>query len=331
MKDRRTPSEPEALWKEDDMAGGQKVRAMVVILRTNGCCWVRHGGCTMCGYREASLNNVTVKDLESQLEAALSRYSGEPFVKIYTSRSFLDDNEIPAPFRKKVYEAFSGCSRLLFESRPEFITEETVKELPPNVTVALGLESSDPEVLEKSVHKGFAPEDIRRAGTLLKSHNIGVRTYLLLKPPFLTESAAIEDAVSSALFADGFSDEISVNPLNVQHGTMVERLWKKGEFRPPWIWSLFEVFRRLSGKVSARVISSPSGGGSQRGVHNCGQCDRSALDAIERFNFSQDISDLNVSCGCIEKWKLCMESGKILGSPADVERDFGNELMLKVI
>ncbi|MBO4798931.1 MAG: archaeosine biosynthesis radical SAM protein RaSEA [Candidatus Methanomethylophilaceae archaeon] len=331
MKDRRTPSEPEALWKEDDMAGGQKVRAMVVILRTNGCCWVRHGGCTMCGYREASLNNVTVKDLESQLEAALSRYSGEPFVKIYTSGSFLDDNEIPAPFRKKVYEAFSGCSRLLFESRPEFITEETVKELPPNVTVALGLESSDPEVLEKSVHKGFAPEDIRRAGTLLKSHNIGVRTYLLLKPPFLTESAAIEDAVSSALFADGFSDEISVNPLNVQHGTMVERLWKKGEFRPPWIWSLFEVFRRLSGKVGARVISSPSGGGSQRGVHNCGECDRSALEAIERFNFSQDISDLNVSCGCIEKWKLCMESGKILGSPADVERDFGNELMLKVI
>ncbi len=313
------------------MAGGQKVRAMVVILRTNGCCWVRHGGCTMCGYREASLNNVTEKDLESQLETALSRYSGEPFVKIYTSGSFLDDNEIPAPFRKKVYETFSGCSRLLFESRPEFITEETVKELPPNVTVALGLESSDPEVLEKSVHKGFAPEDIRRAGTLLKSHNIGVRTYLLLKPPFLTESAAIEDAVSSALFADGFSDEISVNPLNVQHGTMVERLWKKGEFRPPWIWSLFEVFRRLSGKVSARVISSPSGGGSQRGVHNCGQCDRSALDAIERFNFSQDISDLNVSCGCAEKWKLCMESGKILGTPADVERDFGNELMLKVI
>ena len=149
--------------------------------------------------------------------------------------------------------------------------------------------------------------------------------------PLLTESAAIEDAVSSALFADGFSDEISVNPLNVQHGTMVERLWKKGEFRPPWIWSLFEVFRQLSGKVGARVISSPSGGGSQRGVHNCGQCDRSALDAIERFNFSQDISDLNVSCGCIEKWKLCMESGKILGTPADVERDFGNELMLKVI
>ena len=139
LKDRRSPSELEALWKEDDMADGRKVRAMVMIMRTSGCCWVKHGGCTMCGYREASLSSVSGKDLESQLEQALSRYSGEPFVKIYTSGSFLDDREVPPDVRKKIYSAFSGCSRLLFESRPEFITQETVKELPPNTTVALGL------------------------------------------------------------------------------------------------------------------------------------------------------------------------------------------------
>ena len=50
------------------MVDGQKVRAMVMIMRTNGCCWVKHGGCTMCGYKEASLMNVTPDDLLKQLE-----------------------------------------------------------------------------------------------------------------------------------------------------------------------------------------------------------------------------------------------------------------------
>ncbi len=331
MKERRSPSELEALWKEDDMAGGEKVRAMVMIMRTSGCCWVRSGGCTMCGYREASLRDVSEEDLRKQLAQALSKYKGEPFVKIYTSGSFLDDNEVPPAVRAEIYSAFSGCARLLFESRPEFITEDSAGEIPGNATVALGLESSDPEVLAAAVHKGFTPDDIRRAGLLLKSRGIGVRTYLLLKTPFMTESMAIRDAVSSAMFADAFSDEISVNPLNVQHGTYVERLWKRGEFRPPWIWTLIEVFRQLSGSVHARLMSSPSGGGSQRGVHNCGSCDRAALDAVERFSFTQDPSDLEVSCQCIAKWKAYMESEDLLGSPADLDRSFENELTLRVL
>lgn len=329
MKDRRSPDRLEALWKEDDMACGEKVRAMVVIMRTNGCCWVKHGGCTMCGYREASLTSVTEDDLNRQVDEALSKYKGEPFVKFYTSGSFLDDNEVPQTVRARIFREFADCKRILFESRPEFITAESVAGLPSNVTVALGLESSDPEVLRTSVRKGFTPDDILRAGTLLKEHGLGVRTYLLLKPPFMTESMAIEDAVRSARFADAFSDEISVNPLNVQRGTYVERLWKRGEFRSPWIWSLVEVMRQLSGTVQARVMSSPSGGGAMRGVHNCGECDRKVLDAIERYSFTQDISDLDVSCACISKWEGYRRSEALLGSPADLDRDFENELVLR--
>ena len=309
MKEKRSPSQLEALWKESDMSNGRKVDAMVVILRTNGCCWVRQGGCTMCGYREASLTDVTEDDLLKQLEQALAKYKGEPFVKIYTSGSFLDDNEVPPEVRRRFFKAFSGCERILFESRPEFITPESLADVPKTATIALGLESSDPAVLERSVHKGFTPEDIRRAGTLAKESGLMVRTYLLLKPPFMTEDMAIEDAVRSARFADPFSDEISVNPLNVQRGTYVERLWKRGEFRSPWIWSLIEVFR---------------------GVHNCGECDRRALDAVERFSFTQDPADLDIDCPCRAKWVAYRESERILGSPADLDRDFENDLILRM-
>ncbi len=329
MRKERVPSQLEAIWKESDMAGDEKVDVMVMIMRTSGCCWAKTGGCTMCGYREASISQITEDDLNSQVDQALSKYKGEPFVKIYTSGSFLDEKEIPVPIRERIFKEFADCKRLLFESRPEFINEEIVKQIPSNVTIALGLESSDNQVMEMSINKGFTPEDIKRAGTLIKSAGLSVRTYLLLKPPFMTERKALESAVESAIFADPFSDEISVNPLNVQRGTYVERLWKRGEFRSPWIWSLIEVMIRLNGKVTSRLMTSPSGGGAQRGVHNCGECDQIALAALEKFSYSQDIKDLVVTCSCKAKWETYMVSEELLGSSADIERGLETELTIR--
>lgn len=282
----------------------------------------------MCGYRQASVSDITVEDLNRQIDEALSGYRGEPFVKIYTSGSFLDEKEIPRTVRERIFEEFKGCERILIESRPEFVREDVLKTLPKTVTVALGLESSDPDVLRTSINKGFTPEDSRNAGLLIKSAGLSVRTYLILKPPFLTESAAIEDTVDSAIFADEFSDEISVNPLNIQRGTLADRLWRSGEIRTPWIWSIAEVFKRSFGKVDARLMSSPSGGGTMRGAHNCGKCDRELLDAIEKFSFTQDLKDLNVSCDCIGSWESYIEAETILGTAADLERGLNSELAI---
>lgn len=282
----------------------------------------------MCGYNTSSMLQVGEAELMAQLDKVMKRYDGEPFVKIYTSGSFLDTEEIPVPVRDRVFDEFSACERVLFESRPEFITEDVLKTLPKNVTIALGLESANPEVLRKSIRKGFTPEDSRKAGIRIKEAGLSVRTYLLLKPPYLTESQAIEDTVASAIFADEYSDEISINPTNVQRRTQVEYLWKRGEFRPPWIWSLIEVFKRLQGKVDARLMSSPSGGGSNRGVHNCGECDRRSLDAIERYSFSQDPKDLEVECKCVDKWKDYLRAENMLGTSADIERGIINDLAL---
>jgi radical SAM enzyme (TIGR01210 family) len=250
-------------------------------------------------------------------------------VKIYTSGSFLDENEIPKDVREKVFEMFKGAERLLFESRPEYITEDVLRTLPKNVTIALGLESSNDDILEKSIKKGFTSEDSRNAGLMIKNAGLKVRTYLLLKPLYLTEKEAIEDTVASVRFADEFSDEISINPINVQKYTAIERQWKKGDYRPPWIWSLTEVMKRCAGNVNARLMSSPSGGGTQRGVHNCGTCDAAALSAVENFSFSQNIKDIeSVPCDCKRLWKELMTAEISLGTASDVMRAIDNELAI---
>jgi len=329
MDEKRKPSQLEALWKEKDMASGKTVDAMVIIMRTSGCAWAKTCGCTMCGYGQASMKGVTPDDLMRQLDQALKKYDNEPFVKIYTSGSFLDDKEVPPEIRERIFDSFKGAERILFESRPEFITEDVLKTVPKNVTIALGLESSNPEILEISVRKGFTPDDSRRAGMMIKKAGLKVRTYLLLKPLYLNEKDAIDDAISSVMFADRFSDEISVNPVNVQKFTLIERIWKKGDYRPPWIWSLIHVMKECAGSINARLMSSPSGGGTQRGVHNCGTCDKDALDAVERFSFSQNIKDIEtVSCDCKKKWNDVMAAEILLGTSSDIMRTIDNDLAI---
>jgi len=321
---------PEALWKEDDQIDGERVRAMVVIFRTTGCWWSRKAGCLMCGYNQVSDPNITAEDLRAQLQGALARYEGEKMVKIYTSGSFLDDREVPPEVRTDIFEAFAPSERILFESRPEFVTDESLRTLPQaKVQVALGLESANDEVLAKSIRKGFKVADYEQAARCLTENQVPSRTYLLLKPLFMTERQAMDDTIRSIEFAAPFSESISINPLNVQRDTVVESFFRRGDFRPPWIWSLIEVLKAGKVLTDARVFSSPSGGGTPRGVHNCGTCDAALLKAVDAFSFSQDVKEFDgLDCGCRRMWKAQLEVQDAMRTAVDLDRHLADELPL---
>jgi radical SAM enzyme (TIGR01210 family) len=318
---------PVSTWKEEDVVDGRRVDAFVVIFRTAGCWWSWQQGCLMCGYNSASSKAVTPTDLRHQLTEAVQRYGGEKMVKIYTSGSFLDTNEVPMDLRAEILSAFPPAERILFESRPDFITKDNLADIDPRAALAIGLETASEEVLKKCVRKGFTVADYVRASDLLRSRGLPLRTYLLLKPPFLTERAAVEDAIAAVRFAAERSESVSVNPVNVQRDTVVDMLWRRGNYRPPWLWSLLEVLRRGKEGTTTRVMSSPSGGGTARGVHNCDRCDRKILDAVQRFSFSQDIDDLVVAeCGCRQEWVAQMDLQDTMGTTVDISRYLEDEL-----
>jgi radical SAM enzyme (TIGR01210 family) len=326
---RRTPSEnwaqtPEALWKEEDILENERVRAMVLILRTSGCWWSKKKGCLMCGYNSASDSSIGLSDIMAQLKVAVGRYEDEKFVKVYTSGSFLDRNEVPLEARMAVMEAFPSAKRILFESRPEFVTTDELSTLPADlVHVALGLESANDEVLRKCL-----VEDYVRAASLLNEKEIPVRTYLLLKPPFLTERQAMLDTIKSIEFAAPYSESISINPINVQKDTMVEKLWRRGDYRPPWLFSLVEVLKAGKALTEKRVFSSPSGAGSLRGVHNCEKCDASFIEAVKRHSFSQNVKEFdNLECECRARWQTDLSLQDLMRTSVDVERHLADELL----
>jgi len=309
------------------MLGGRPVDVGVMILRTSGCSHFHRGGCSMCGYNLDSRRSDRKESVTAQFERAMTELTDVRFVKVYTSGSFLDECEVPPEESKAI---LSRCAekgvRLLVESRPEYVTSERIDEMLAthhDIEIAIGLESANDTVLRYAINKGFNVRDYDRAAQLLVDRKVPLRTYVLLKPPFLTESEAMADTVATVKYAGRFSETVSINPVNVQRGTLVEKLWRSWAYRPPWLWSVLEVLRASEG-AAKKIVCDPTGGGRERGAHNCGKCDQVILDSLRAFSTSQDPSKLgSPECTCRDIWKAILEiEGLVVGGPCDLQRFF---------
>jgi archaeosine synthase beta-subunit len=307
---KQDPRQPVRCWSEKDALNSKIVDAYVIILRTRGCSWALSSGCTMCGYfNDSMLAPVSENDLMVQFEKAMETYKGEKIVKIFTSGSFLDPQEIPVAVQQRVLTVlFERSEKVSVESRPEYVTEKRVQHIqkviqPKTFEIGIGLETSNDLVREKAINKGFTFLQYKKAAQLLKHHQMSVKTYVLLKPPFLTEKDALNDSIRTAHVAAPFSDVISLNPTNIQRHTVVEYLWKRNQYRPPWLWSIIEFLKQSKDLFDVHVKCDTVAGGSQRGAHNCGSCDRTILTAIEQFSLTQKQHVLkDFTCACKEKW-----------------------------
>jgi radical SAM enzyme (TIGR01210 family) len=309
------PDKPTAVWTGEDLLDGKPISALTVIFQTSGCRW---NNCTMCGYvYDSAQKPPSHDDLMKQFESAMSRCKDDEFIlKIFTSGSFLDDGEIPPDTRKEMLSRLGADGRVkkvIAETRPEYVTEEKLSEsiaaLGKRFEVAIGLETSSDMIRKDCINKGFTFSDFVRASKTAKKEGATVKAYLLLKPPFLSEGIAINDMIQSINDAAPYAGTISVNLCNVQKGTLVDEMFERGDYRPPWLWSAVEVLKK--GKASnpdTILMSDPVGAGSSRGPHNCGKCDKDVAEAIRSFSLSQDTGVFdNLDCECRELWKKVVE------------------------
>ncbi len=311
---------PAASWTGKDLVDGEIIDSLTIIFRTSGCYWGCAGGCTMCGYVYDSATEIPDDDdLDSQLEHALKKASDleKMVVKIFTSGSFLDENEISRNSRKNILLQLRDDDRIvkvIVETRPEFVTDQTMNDCMDLIAgkpfeIAVGLETSSDKIRSESINKGFSFKDFVRASEIAKTRGITTKAYLLLKPPFISESMAVDDIIRSVNDIHPYAGTVSINLCNVQKGTLVEMLWERKQFRPPWLWSIVEILKKTKSTHPDLVImSDPVGAGSQRGPHNCKICSRDVADAVRNFSLTQDIRVLDsVSCECRYLWGKIIE------------------------
>ena len=285
---------PVSMWNEMDRLRGKPEPTTVVIFRTRGCSWYDFSSCSMCGYFNDVNTNVGMENLKAQIDKAYDFMENTKILKIFTSGSFLDRREVPKEafdyFMKRVSDK---VEKLLVESRTEYVTETTIKDMKSygiDTRIAIGVESSNDYVVKNKVNKGTNFSKFINAAKTLQKEKVELRSYLLLKPPFMSEEEAVIDAIKSVRDCAPYSTDISVNPMNIQKNTLVEKLWKRGEYRPPWLWSVARVLLE-TGDVEADVLSYPTGGDRERGAHN-DDGDQELVKLIFNSSLNQDFREL---------------------------------------
>ena len=335
---RNDPGDLEAYiraWSEDDVLDGRPCKALVIILKTRGCTWALAGGCTMCGYaNESAWTKVTEDQLVAQFARAWTKYAGEELVKIYTSGSFLDRFEVMPGAQRRILATIGKAdpatgrkapSKVAFESLPGFVTDEAFQALEglvERLEVGIGVESSNLRVLRDSINKGHGFETFPRAAAVCRRHGVLVKAYLMAKPPFLKESDALQDATATIIAAAPHSAMVSLNPTNIQANTLVDALYRRGSYRPPWLWTLVKALHDgreaaeaagFTGMLKSDVIAA----GQERGAHNCGKCDETVAGYLKKYKATQDRKYLRecldkVRCGCRLEWELTLQLGPLV-------------------
>ncbi len=316
----------------DDYLDGTPIRRLMLCLRTIGCAHYRspEGGCRMCAFPLMSTAGrpVAESDLLAQLADALDpaawAAAGLAELDLYCAGSFFNDEEVPPAVRQAAYRralALPGLRKLLVETRPEYVRPAVVLEALAilgrgvRFEVALGLESASTAVREGLIHKGFTLADFDAALGVLGAHDVAALAYVLLKPPGLAERAALDDAVATVrhVFAAGRAAGLrhvtaAVQPVFVQADGVLEPLYRSGEYRPPWLWTVVELIRRVHGGGELQIGTADDTPPPIAVRANCGRCDAAVEAAIARYNRTLDLAALQgLDCPCRADWRA--ESG----------------------
>ncbi|MFH0987108.1 MAG: DUF5591 domain-containing protein [Candidatus Micrarchaeota archaeon] len=195
-----------------------------LILSSGKCSW---GKCFACGWGQLEAP-FDMEACKRKVQAADIGRTDE--LKIFASGSFLDNKQFSPEFRKWFadYVREKGVKKLTIESRPEFVTDDSLKDFTGlELNVAIGLECADNTVL-KNYGKGFTKEDFAKAAELLHERGHKVRTYLMVNMPF----SKPENLDPSVEFADKYSDSIVLINTFPHSKAKLFDLWISGKWKP---------------------------------------------------------------------------------------------------
>ncbi len=291
------PHLPYAWLVEKEHTTSGKIEDTAIIFLTNSECPFH---CLMCDlWKNTTDKPVPVGAIPDQIEWALAQMPKVKHLKLYNSGSFFDEQAIPEADYKRIASLLKGFETVIVESHPKLINEKCIRfkdMLKPELQVAIGLEIVQPKIL-KMLNKKMTLEDFSDAINFLVKNEIKSRAFILLRPPFLSESEGVYWAKKSIDFAFDLGVECcTIIPVRAGNGAM-DLLMEKNDFNMPDIQSLEIVLeygiRQHAGRVFADIWDL--------GIFsNCEKCINQRINRLTSMNLSQRISN-QIECTCDSK------------------------------
>ncbi|MDO9339362.1 MAG: radical SAM protein [Bacteroidales bacterium] len=288
------PQKPYAWLVEKERTISGEIEDIAIIFLTNRECPFR---CLMCDlWKNTTDESVSAGAIPNQIEWALNHLPDVKHLKLYNSGSFFDGRAIPEEDYKRIASLLNSFETVIVESHPRLINEKCLifrDMLKPDLQIALGLETVHPEILRK-LNKQMTLEDFRNSVSYLTQYGILSRAFVLLRPPFLSESEGIYWAERSLDFAFSTGVECcTVIPVRAGNGAM-DILLEKGDFNPPDIHSLEIVLEYGIGLNAGRVFADVWDLGL---FSSCRKCIDQRTNRLIAMNLNQKIISRD-KCTC---------------------------------
>ena len=276
-----------------------------VLLRGSECSF----RCTMCDlWKETHLGPTPRGNMPAQIREALARQQSSPlkqsgpeqssrqhWIKLYNASNFFAPYNVPTEDLPEIAQLVCNFDRVIVENHPSLTAPsiaDFAKQLNGRLEVAMGLETVDPQSL-RSLNKQVTVDTIRSATHSLIDMGIDVRLFVLLRPPGLSESAAIESCLASVAAAqDWGARHVSIIPVRGGNGAM-EYLQQTGGFEPPLASSLEFVLNQSLASSPIVVTADTWDWDKLRG--QCAACSAARRSALERANLAQ-VPQASITC-----------------------------------
>jgi archaeosine synthase beta-subunit len=157
----------------------------------------------------------------------------------------------------------------------------------------MGLETVHPEVLSR-LNKRMTLADFERAAHFLREHDIDMRAFILLRPPFLDEEEGFLWARRSLDYAFDLGIECcAVIPTRAGNGAM-DQLQEQGLFSPPQLESLEEVLEYGISLRRGRVFADLW---DVEKLFRCPSCGPERARRLQAMNLTQMVAP-PIPCEC---------------------------------
>lgn len=242
------------LVEEERAESGEIVRVATIFLTNRECPW----RCLMCDLWQNTLTeSVPPGAIPEQIDFALGQLGEARQIKLYNAGSFFDPRAILPEDFSAIAAQVRGFERVMVECHPALIGDAVLRFrdlLSGRLEVAMGLETVEPTVLEK-LNKRMTLDRFAKAAEFLRAHDVALRVFVLVKPPFLEESAALEWARRSVEFAfDCGAGVVSLIPTRAGNGAL-DSLAASGDFAPPKLATFEAAFDHGVGLQRGRVFA----------------------------------------------------------------------------
>ncbi|MFZ1641924.1 MAG: hypothetical protein WAV07_10960 [Candidatus Contendobacter sp.] len=307
---------------------GRPAHKVLIWHHNAGCAWARKAGCTMCNFgerRDVPPEEFILADFEAELRKL---DPGTRFLHLGPGGSVFEAKELPAELRAKLVSTLKILPFLEsfgLETRANTIRQDRIEALlellPRHVTelaLGFGIESIDELVLRVAVNKSErCAEFVHALNEVIAVHRrqtfrrVVADCYVLLKPPFLTEAEAIEDAIRSITWAyDRGADTVMLFANTIKRNTICAHLASKTDaeipyrYQTPWLYSVFEVLAGLPPDYRRRtgVLGFTSGNPYAGAPRACDLCWHVLHGLIAAHNYTRDpaligaATELRCSC-----------------------------------